>query len=102
MKVDNGFNLLTRLEQISSPDDIERNLKESNSSFGVTLRHTINDVNNLQNEAGKAVQKMVAGENIDLHEVMIAVEKARTSFDLLMEVRNKAVETYRELMRMQI
>lgn len=102
MKVDNGFNLLTRLEQISSPDDIERNLKESNSSFGVTLRQTINDVNNLQNEAGKAVQKMVAGENIDLHEVMIAVEKARTSFDLLMEVRNKAVETYRELMRMQI
>ncbi len=102
MKIDNGFNLLTRLENISSADEMERNLKESNSSFGVTLRQTINDVNNLQNEAGKAVQKMVAGENIDLHEVMIAVEKARTSFDLLMEVRNKAVETYRELMRMQI
>lgn len=102
MKIENGFNLLTRLEQIASPADVKIDLKESNASFGNTLRQAIKDVNNLQNEAGNAVEKMVAGENIDLHEVMIAVEKARTSFDLLMEVRNKAVETYREIMRMQV
>jgi flagellar hook-basal body complex protein FliE len=44
----------------------------------------------------------VSGEAVDLHEVMIAAEKARTSFDLLMEIRNKTVEAYREIMRMQV
>ena len=45
---------------------------------------------------------MVSGEATDLHEVMIAVEKARTSFDLLMEIRNKTIDVYREIMRMQV
>jgi flagellar hook-basal body complex protein FliE len=45
---------------------------------------------------------MVTGEATDLHGVMVAVEKARTSFDLLMEVRNKTIDVYRELMRMQV
>jgi flagellar hook-basal body complex protein FliE len=48
------------------------------------------------------VERMVGGEAVDLHEVMIAVEKARTSFDLLMEIRNKTIEAYREIMRMQV
>jgi len=45
---------------------------------------------------------MVGGEAVDLHEVMVAVEKAKTSFDLLMEIRNKALDAYREIMRMQV
>ena len=60
------------------------------------------DVNSLQQEAGKAVNQMVVGQDVDLHDVMIAVEKAKTSFDLLMEVRNKTIDAYRELMRIQI
>jgi flagellar hook-basal body complex protein FliE len=77
-------------------------IKQSNVSFGATLRQAMKDVNALQTEAGTAIEKMVAGENIDIHEVMIAVEKAKTSFDLLMEIRNKAIESYREIVRMQI
>lgn len=77
-------------------------VKMPHSSFGETLRKALRDVNILQREAGTAIEKMVAGEDVDIHEVMIAVEKARTSFDLLMEVRNKTIEAYRELMRMQI
>jgi flagellar hook-basal body complex protein FliE len=48
------------------------------------------------------MEKMVTGEASDLHDVMIAVEKARTSFDLLMEIRNKTMDMYREVMRMSI
>jgi flagellar hook-basal body complex protein FliE len=77
-------------------------IKETTDSFGATLGQAIKDVNNLQNEAGKAVEQMVTGEATDLHQVMIAAEKAKTSFDLLMEVRNKAIDTYRELMRLQV
>jgi len=81
---------------------IDQTLKDVNHSFGETLTKAIADVNALQSEAGKAVDKMVVGENVDLHDVMIAVEKAKTSFDLLMEIRNKTIEAYREIMRMQV
>lgn len=77
-------------------------LHNSQDTFGTTLKRAMEDVHNLQMEAGTAVEKMVAGEDIDMHEVMIAVEKAKTSFDLLMEVRNKTLEAYRELVRMQV
>jgi len=77
-------------------------LKEANTSFGETLNQTMRDVNALQSEAGKAVQRMVSGEATDIHEVMIAVERAKTSFELLMEIRNKTIDAYREIMRMQV
>jgi flagellar hook-basal body complex protein FliE len=101
MKIGQGLTLLPTLEG-PSKSTINKTLKETNTSFGDTLNQAIADVNSLQSEAGKAVGKMVAGETTDLHEVMIAVEKARTSFDLLMEIRNKTIDVYREIMRMQV
>ena len=68
-------------------------------SFGQILTGLVNDVNTMQVEAGDTVKRFVAGEATDLHEVMIATEKAKTSLDLLMEIRNKAIDAYRELMR---
>jgi flagellar hook-basal body complex protein FliE len=84
------------------PASIDKALSTTQTSFGDTLTKAITDVNSLQKEAGTAVQKLVAGEPVDLHDVMIAAEKARTSFDLLMEVRNKTIDMYREIMRMQV
>lgn len=101
MKISQGLTLLPTLEG-PSKSTINKTLRETNSSFGDTLNQAIADVNSLQSEAGKAVEKMVAGESTDLHDVMIAVEKARTSFDLLMEIRNKTIDVYREIMRMQV
>lgn len=95
---------LTLLPNIESPGKvaITNALKETNSSFGETLNQAIKDVNSLQAEAGKAVEQIISGEPVDLHEVMIAVEKAKTSFELLMEIRNKTLDMYREIMRMQV
>jgi flagellar hook-basal body complex protein FliE len=81
---------------------VNKMLKEANTSFGETLNQAVHDVNSLQGEASKAVQRMVSGEETDIHNVMVAVEKAKTSFDLLMEIRNKTIDTYREIMRMQV
>ncbi len=100
MKISQGLSLVPNVENKKTL--IDKTLKETTQSFGDTLNQAINDVNSLQNEAGNAVNKMVSGEATDLHEVMVAVEKARTSFDLLMEVRNKALDAYREIMRMQV
>jgi flagellar hook-basal body complex protein FliE len=81
---------------------IDKFLKETNISFSETLSKAVQDVNALQGEAGKAIERMVSGEATDMHEVMIAVEKAKTSFELLMEIRNKAIDAYKEIMRMQV
>lgn len=93
---------LTLNQEVGKRTLIDRKLEDTNSSFGETLSKAITDVNALQTEAGRQAEKLVSGEAVDLHEVMIAVEKARTSFDLLMEIRNKTVEAYREIMRMQV
>ncbi|MBK7258313.1 MAG: flagellar hook-basal body complex protein FliE [Ignavibacteriae bacterium] len=102
MKIGQALTLMPNIRQVNKNGLIDRTLKETQASFGETLQRAITDVNSLQNEAGKAVDKMVTGEAVDLHEVMIAVEKARTSFDLLMEIRNKTMDAYREIMRMQV
>lgn len=102
MKISQALTLVPNVSQTNKRSFIDRTLKETNASFGETLQRAMTDVNALQNEAGKAVEKMVGGEAVDLHEVMVAVEKAKTSFDLLMEIRNKALEAYREIMRMQV
>ena len=72
------------------------------AEFGNLLTDFIGNVNNNQIEASKLTQKFVSGENIEIHEVMIAGEKAKTSLELLMEIRNKTVDMYKELTRMQI
>lgn len=74
----------------------------STTRFQDSLNGYLNDVNQLIQEAGSQVDKMVAGEAKELHEVMIAVEKASVGLELVVEIRNKLLESYRELMRMQV
>lgn len=100
MKISQALTLLPNVQ--GSRQQIDGTLKETQRSFGETLTRAMTDVNTLQAQAGDAVNRLISGEATDLHQVMIAVEKARTSFDLLMEIRNKAVEAYREIMRMQV
>ncbi len=102
MKVNQILTLLPNVQDKTTNKAIDKVLQNTHESFGDLLNKTINDVNSLQSEAGKAMEKMVSGETSDLHEVMIAVEKARTSFDLLMEIRNKTMDMYREVMRMSV
>ncbi len=100
MKISQALTLLPNVQ--GSRQQIDGTLKETQRSFGETLTRAMTDVNTLQAQAGDAVNRLISGEATDLHQVMIAVEKARTSFDLLMEIRNKAVDAYREIMRMQV
>jgi flagellar hook-basal body complex protein FliE len=56
----------------------------------------------MQNEADASIEKFAAGEVKDVHQVMTAVSEARTSFNLMLEIRNKTLDAYQELMRMQV
>src|SRR3712207_4700337 len=72
------------------------------SGFGATLRQAIDQVDAAQKTADQQVTAFVAGEQENVHEVMIAMNEAKVAFHLLTEVRNRMLETYQELMRMQV
>jgi flagellar hook-basal body complex protein FliE len=71
-------------------------------SFGSLLGRMVEDVNARQNAAKDAVQNLQSGGNVSLHQAVIAMEEASISFQLMVEVRNKLLESYQELMRMQV
>lgn len=74
----------------------------ANGSFGELLGKAVNDLNQLQNSADDAVNRLALGEPIDLHSVSIAVQEAEIGFQLALQIRNKLVEAYQEVMRMQV
>lgn len=79
-----------------------KSLKPGEKSFDNTLKGFINEVNKLQQDAGESIDKLAAGQINDVHDVMVAVEKASTSFELMMKIRNKILEAYRDVMRTQV
>ena len=66
------------------------------------LKTALQQVNDLQLHAADQVERLVAGEQVDLHEVMISSEEAAIAFELMLEIRNKLVEAYQELQRMHV
>ncbi|MBM4348877.1 MAG: flagellar hook-basal body complex protein FliE [Deltaproteobacteria bacterium] len=70
------------------------------SDFKKALGQSIDELNRLSDEAEQKVQGMVMGET-DIHEAMIAMEKAGISLKLMIQVRNKVIAAYEEIMRMQ-
>ncbi len=75
---------------------------ESEGTFVDALSGFVGDVNDLQSRAGELQRQLIAGEGPDLHQVLITSEQAGIAFELLLEVRNKLVEAYQQLMRMPV
>ncbi len=74
--------------------------KAEDESFGDFLSQAIDGVNSLQKDSGQATESLMKGEAADLHQVMIAAEKAGISFDLLLEIRKRLLEAYQNIVRM--
>jgi flagellar hook-basal body complex protein FliE len=70
-------------------------------SFDQWLHQSLGKVNQLQQQAGDAAQKLTTGENKDIHGTMIAMQKADIATSLMLEVRNKLISAYDEIKRMQ-
>lgn len=75
--------------------------KADSPDFDQMLTGFLKDVNHMQNYADQSIQKMVAGEVKDVHQVMLAVGEAKVAFNLMLEIRNKTLEAYNELIRMR-
>lgn len=85
-----------------SPQKTLSTSKSSDKTFSDILKSSLSDVNRLQLETDSAIQDLVTGEEKNVHEVMVAMEKASISLELLVQVRNKVIAAYEEIKRMQI
>jgi flagellar hook-basal body complex protein FliE len=70
--------------------------------FGNILQGAIDQVEGASNNANRSVQQFLSGDGEDLHTTVLAVQRANLEFDMLMQVRNKVVSAYQEIMRMQM
>jgi flagellar hook-basal body complex protein FliE len=71
-------------------------------TFSDILTDSMGKVNLYQHQADSAIKELVAGRNKNIHETMLTIERADTSLKLMMQVRNKILDAYREIMRMQV
>jgi flagellar hook-basal body complex protein FliE len=74
---------------------------DAGSGFGSVLHQAIDKVSELGDNSDKQVSELVQGNRQDIHNVMIAVEKADVAFQLMMQVRNKIVNAYQEVSKLQ-
>ena len=70
-------------------------------SFADTLKDAVQNVNAAQKEADVKMQELATGKNNNIHDVMLSAEKADVSLKLMVQVRNKIIEAYQEIMKMQ-
>ncbi|MBT6049729.1 MAG: flagellar hook-basal body complex protein FliE [Candidatus Scalindua sp.] len=76
--------------------------QKSGAGFKDTINNYVSEVNDLQVKAGESIENFATGKVENVHEVMIAMSKAEVSFKFMMETRNKLVDAYKEIMRMQV
>ena len=76
--------------------------QHAGGGFLGSLKEAIAQVNEVQLDASQAVDKFVSGESDNVHQMMMALQKADVSFQLMMQVRNKLVAAYEDIQRMQM
>ncbi|ANU24589.1 MULTISPECIES: flagellar hook-basal body complex protein FliE [Planococcus] len=98
---------MEKISGIQTPfiqNQLFNNVKPENKveGFGQIFKDALQEVSAAQNESDKLTNQLITGEVQDVHEVMIASQKASLSLQMTMQVRNKVVEAYQEVMRMQV
>ncbi|MCR6571192.1 flagellar hook-basal body complex protein FliE [Campylobacter insulaenigrae] len=94
----NNINQLNNLNNKTN----STNTNSIGNEFSSLLKNSINDLNKNQEDAEAAMTDIATGEVKDLHQAAIAISKAETSMKFMLEVRNKAINAYKEISRTQI
>lgn len=84
------------------PDNGNTTPHQVQQNFSTMLSEALNTVNEAQVASDRQTEKLINGEAINLHDVMIAAEKASVTLQVTLEVRNKVIEAYQEVMRMPL
>jgi len=85
-----------------SPPSLPHVTEQSEGSFKNLLLESINQVNTMQQQADRAVEQLVTGEDVDPATVLTSIQKADMSFRMMMQIRNKLMQAYQEIKEMRI
>ncbi len=91
-----------KLSNAVSPLKPNAGVNEAGDSFADTLKNAVGKVNELQQQADVKMQQLATGETTDIADVKIAAEKADIALRLMTSVRNKMIDAYHEIMKMQV
>ncbi len=92
--------VLKPIDSNKEPQTGQKKIK--GDSFDEILKKSLDEVNRLQNKADKSIEAIASGKMENIQDAVMAIEKADVSLKLLTEIRNKAIEAYKEIMRMQV
>jgi flagellar hook-basal body complex protein FliE len=92
---------------IQMPEELNQPLgvnstQPASESFSSMLNQMVSDVNAAQVNSTQTVSALQSGQSVPLHQAVIAMEEANVSFQLMVEVRNRVLDAYQEIMRMQV
>jgi flagellar hook-basal body complex protein FliE len=76
--------------------------KQEGPTFGAILEQAVHRVVDLENQSQQKIDRFLRGEDQELHDLMLSTQRAGMAFDMLLQVRNKVVQAYQEVMRMQL
>lgn len=93
---------IDRINNYTGFEDDKTQRKSEAGSFGQYLKSALDSANEAMVKADEETLKLITGESEDLHQALIAAEEARIQMELVMQVRNKLLESYQEISRMQI
>ena len=93
---------IDKISKISNLNSIKDNKSSINTDFSKILSDSLEKVNELQKKGDKAMAGIATGQVKDLHQAAIAIDKAELSMKMMLEVRNKALNAYKEILRTQI
>lgn len=86
---------------IESPSSVG-STSDTGKSFADTLKDAVGNVNEMQKASDKAIQNLATGKTDNVADVMIAAEKADIALKVMVQVRNKIIDAYQEVMKMQV
>jgi flagellar hook-basal body complex protein FliE len=90
------------LQPSTTPGKLKDGSHAGKAEFSTILKSKLNEINQLQLDADQAITNVELGNSGSIHEAVVALEKADLSFRTMMQVRNKIIEAYQEIMRMQV
>ena len=99
--IDNSAaSLANALSQTKLPS--AEKIEKSGEGFGSAIKDAIESIDETQKSADQQIAKSVSGESPDIHKTVIALQTADLKFQLGLQVRNKLIGAYEEIMRMQV
>ena len=93
---------ISNIAPIAFPQSVASISSAQPGDFQNVLSSAMGSIQSLQNSASDSVQKFLTGQNEELHTTILATQKAELAFELGLQVRNKVVDAYQEIMKMQV